>query len=788
MNLLFHSSKLNKIDMLRSLFLLLMGCTLAFSTSAQTATLTGRLLNSDREAVVAANVALWIGDSLSTWGAATDLDGRFTIERLPYGQYTLQTSYLGFAPFQQTIEVTAPTVELGAIHLSPTVGQLSEIVIQDQSHTPVFAPTGLAPTVATKYIVEPEQLNTITSPTNLIEALSLVAGVQEEVACGVCFTNAISINGLPGQYTAVLIDGTPMYGNLASIYALNGLPTTMIERIEVTKGPSSTIFGSEAVAGAINIVTKNPSTEPLVSLDFRGTTHLELLSNLSLAQRFGKWSTLVGIHHAYGDHFTDDNGDGFGDLIYLDRVSAFAKVQLKRPQNRRFTLFARYYFEDRRNGVEEFLVNRNYLRLRGDSNVYGESIFTRRWEVLGTYDLPTKAYLKLDYSFSGHDQDSYYGDAYYRATQYIGFLHGSWNHYVKGHGITAGLNLRYQHYDDNTIATADTLQGNLADQQFIPGIYLQDAWDVTPKLALLYGSRLDYYQGHGLIPAPRFNLKYQFDTWTALRFNFGTGFRIVNLFTEDHAFVTGSRQVELAEALEPERSYNASLNFNHVFTLGKTQGSINIDAYYTYFTNAIFPDYSIANRIVYRNLEGFAQTRGGSVNINQQFDFPLSWSLAANVQWATQSERDEQGVLQTSDIEYAPRYSGSLVVRYTLKKWGLAAAYTAQLTGPMALPEVYDIDAQGNLSTVARPTTSLPFSIHTLQLTKEFPKLRLTIYGGVQNIWDYRQAASPLVGYNDPTTTAGFSEHFDTAYAYSPIHGREFYLGIRWRAPKRTKK
>ncbi|MFK7797514.1 MAG: TonB-dependent receptor [Aureispira sp.] len=750
-----------------------------------TGSIEGRLLNSDYEAVLAANISLWINDSLTHHFTTSDYDGYFNLSNVSYGTYDMRISYVGSSAVQETVVLKETQLDLGLIHLATATAVKEEIVVNSNGQKPpnstCCAPNIIAPTVATKFIIDPEVLNKITSPTNLVEALTLVSGVQEEVACGVCFTNTISINGLPGQYTAVLIDGTPMYGNLASVYGLNGLPTTMIDRIEITKGPSSTVFGSEAVAGVINIITKNPRQEPLISLDVRGTSHFESFNNLSIAQTWGNWSSMIGISHAYVGTNHDDNGDGFGDLINLDRVSAFAKITLKRPKNRRFSLFARYYYEDRRNGVTEFVQDRNYLQLRGDDQIYGESIFTQRWEVLGTYDLPTEEYIKLDYSFSGHYQDSYYGSDYYVATQYVGFTNFNWNKYYKGHGITAGLTFRYQYYDDNTIATQDSLLQTVGDHQFIPGIYVQDAWDLSNKVALLYGCRLDYYQNHGFIPAPRFNIKYQPSTWTTFRLNAGTGFRIVNLFTEDHAFVTGNRQVEIAEALQPERSYNASLNFNHVFAWGKGQGNFNIDAFYTYFSNAIFPDYSDANKIIYKNLEGYAQTRGFSASYYHQMDFPLSWSLSANVQWATQTNKGEQNQWETTPLEYAPLYSGNWMIQYNHRPWKLNIAYSGTLTGSMALPEVFDVDAQGNVSTVARSTTSQPFAMHNLQLTKDFSPLQLQIYAGIQNLLDYRQPISPLVGYNDPNTAAGFSAYFDTAYAYSPIHGREFYLGVRWK-------
>ena len=105
--------------------------------------------------------------------------------------------------------------------------------------------------------------------------------------------------------------------------------------------------------------------------------------------------------------------------------------------------------------------------------------------------------------------------------------------------------------------------------------------------------------------------------------------------------------------------------------------------------------------------------------------------------------------------------------------------YTINLTGSMALPEVFDLNGEGVLSPSPRATTSESFSIHNFQMSRDFGR-HFGLYIGLRNVTNFRQKKSPLVGYNDPNVPVGFSEFFDTSYAYAPIHGREFYLGFKW--------
>ncbi|MEZ4954624.1 MAG: hypothetical protein R2825_13735 [Saprospiraceae bacterium] len=182
------------------------------------------------------------------------------------------------------------------------------------------------------------------------------------------------------------------------------------------------------MAGVINIITKDPQRQPLFSADVRSTTHQEIYGNLGLSQPVGNWTGFVGVDYVYVNDFHDEVVDGFGDVVGTDRVSVFTKWSRAERDGRPFFLAAKYLFEDRHNGVFDYLKDRAYKQIRGSNSIYGESIFTNRFEFFGTYPLPFSPHLKLDFSFSCHDQDSYYGSShYYLAQQRISYANLLWD-------------------------------------------------------------------------------------------------------------------------------------------------------------------------------------------------------------------------------------------------------------------------------------------------------------------------------------------------------------------------
>lgn len=248
----------------------------------------------------------------------------------------------------------------------------------------------------------------------------------------------------------------------------------------------------------------------------------------------------------------------------------------------------------------------------------------------------------------------------------------------------------------------------------------------------------------------------------------------------------GQRDVVILEDLEPERSYNFSLNYNQVYTGFNGSGSFDIEAFYTHFTNKIIPDYDQQGLIIYENTDGWARTMGISANVNHNFKFPVSLNLGLNILNSTETEYDEDGVEVTENLLYAPRMSTVLTVNYQLAKQQITFAYTAQYTGVMALPEVYELDETGTPVSEPRPLTSKPFSLHQVQISKDFNS-NYTLYLGANNLFNFVQKESPLVGHDDPNYAPGFSPYFDTSYVYAPNHGREFYIGFKWNLNRSAK-
>lgn len=609
---------------------------------------------------------------------------------------------------------------------------------------------------------------------NIFESLNMVNGVQPQLNCNVCNTGDIRINGMEGPYTMVLIDGMPIVSSLATVYGLAGIPNSIVNRIEVVKGPASALYGSEAVGGLINIITKNPASIPKLNIDLSGTTWKEFNLDISSRYKFKKTYSLLGINAFIFNSIYDKNKDGFTDVTLQKRISVFNKWAFKNKLNKPNNLAVRYIYEDRWGGQTGWTSE-----WRGTDSIYGESIYSNRAELFGVYNLPTiKQNIRLEYAYNFHLQDSYYGTIKYYALQHTAFAQVLWDKTIKSHSLLFGFPFRFISYDDNSPATAtpDTVNSqNAPSITCLPGIFIQDEWAFHKKLSTLIGIRYDYNTQHGNIITPRLSLKFRPVSNHTFRLSTGTGYRVVNLFTEDHAALTGARQVVLNEKLNPEQSWN--VNLNYVTHINYKKGFITLDAsaFYTHFSNQIVGDfYTDPNKIIYGNLMGHAISKGITLNTDFSFTNGLKWIVGGTFLNVYQVAANSFGFTKKSPHHFVPKFQSTFSLSYTIPKTGLGIDLTGNLKSPMYLPI---------LPNDFRPEKSPWYCLLNLQLTKKLSE-QIELYTGIKNILNFKPE-NPIMRAFDPfdkdiTVNNPNNYTFDTSYSYAPIQGIKVNFGFRW--------
>lgn len=767
----------NPMPILRSASLFVLALALATGVHAQQArpAVEGRV-TSGGGAVPFATVRV-AGTAI---GTAADAEGGFRLRLPGPGTYTIAGSAVGYQPAEREVTVAAGEVVRLDFVLAEATYEAGALVV-----TGTMQQVGVRESPVKVDVLPSRFLETVPS-TNMMDAVERVNGLYQQIDCGVCYTNNIRINGIEGPNTAVLIDGMPIMSSLAAVYGLNGISPILISQVEVVKGPMSTLYGSEALGGVINVITKDPATAPHLSTNAFSTTHQEIAAEFAAVPLRGRTSALVSSTLFWVDRYHDNNGDGFSDRPRTLQLALFGKAtRADRHGFERASLIGKLYYEDRAAGVESFFQDPGGLR--GSSTVYGESIYTRRAELLGTLRLRPE--LQLQAAGSVHEQDSFYGDLGYDASQADAFAQAIYTPKTEGtaldgHGLLVGAALRAQRYDDGSAATGryaedGALVENRPDDRVVPGIFVQDDWEATDYLRLLGGLRADWQPEYGFIPSPRAALKWSPSHHTTARLNVGTGFRIVNLFTEDHAAYTGGRATLILEDLRPERSVSTTASLQQMIHGVGDPITIDLDVFWTRFSNKIEPSYEVPGEIRYRNLDGSATTRGVALQVQGTAMRGLRYTVGTTLLDVFVEEGGARRAL-----EFAPRVQGTATVTWEAPA-GFVLDYTARLTGPMALPDYApEVRAAYEAATGSPLRERSPtYTVHNLQVTKDLslPGGRLMqAYLAIENALDFRQS-SPLVGYYDGTP--GFGDTFDTAYIYGPIEGRHLGLGVRLTIP-----
>ena len=589
---------------------------------------------------------------------------------------------------------------------------------------------------------------------DLVESLDFSTGVRETVGCGVCGTNSVQLNGMAGVYSLVLLDGVPLLGGLASAYALDGLPLSMVQQVEVIQGPASASFGSQAVGGVVNVVLSplhRGDAYSRVRLDGHGRTQVS--GSTVWGGKLGLWQ--VGLDGLRFQRRIDDNDDGFTDAPTMNRVVTTLRHQ-RTSERRRGRMTARLFAEERFGGDLDFQESD-----RGTESVYGERIDLLRSEVTwGSAPIHGTGWTWQG-GGAWHRQASTYGTTQFDAQEFIGnvdVFHSGWT-LKKGDKLRGGASVLWDVYQDETPAQSDM-------NVWVPAVFgehsgARGAW------SWIHGLRVERPSNEGLVLAPRLNVKWAPQPLWDVRFNSGRGYRRVHLFTEEHAALDGSREVLVPDGgLNPESSWNANVSITRTLGTERWTGSASVQAFGTLFTDRIYADYdSLPNAIFYRNIEGLGWNRGVSADV--WMNGTSGWQASFGATWL-RSELFESGSFQSESgpVEFAPSWTTNAKIGHTGASWGWNAV--AQTVGRMTLPyynETWNDESD--------PYALIHVSVNRSMVDGRGGRHTLAL--GIQNVTNTIQP-SPLLGTENP-----FSEAFDASRIYGPLEGRRAFIEWMWR-------
>ncbi len=770
----------------------------------------GVVLNTDTdEPIAGANVII----EGSLIGAVSDLEGNFRLQQVPRAHVRLIVSHVGYRTDVRDADLKSTSHLEVEIKLAPTPFELNPVVV-----------TG---TRSRRYVLDsPVRTDVITAQdleamgvSNLYEALEASPGVRVEQQCQACNFTQVRMNGLGGDHTQILLDGQPVYTGLASVYGLQQFSTSEVDRIEVIRGAGSALYGSNAVAGAINIITERPTQDAIaarVEMGSHGTNQYDasaaLVRNNTALRLFAQLNQEAAIDQTRDGNTRDEvyKSDGVSDRVEAGVRNVGAAAYRNRvllPEDEVFVRF-RFLNEVRKGGeitgdlfTNPYSAGAEHITTDRLSGTVGyraqlsdnDGIEVQVTGVQHDRDATNDTYLN-DY-MDTHDGAMPDVDSFrpYMATEHLYLVLGNYNRRIADHQLSLGVQYSYDELEESgryvVVDESDPLYGvaytSIADKHAHDiGIYLQDEWRFARQWELVAGVRQDMHSSEDVFRAeevafsrvfesstydetslsPRLALKYAPAQDWVLRLSYGTGFKVPYGFSEDLHLCSGSPRVWKGGGLKPEssQSVNASADYNAIW------GTVGVNGYVTELTNAIgimnAGDYAKARGydFEYRNIDD-AVIYG--VDLNARVPLMQRLQVTGDLSWFNGEynnvREDWIGTPYEDDSKYISRYpslSGGLRLDYNPGKW--QTTLDARYTGSMYIDYAEEDDIANPGSMVFETD---PYVILNAQVSWQVHSL-YKLYAGGRNLGDYIQP----VKRTD-----------DAAFFYAPIYGRIFYGGVR---------
>ena len=707
----------------------------------------------------------------TTIGVSTESTGHYMIRNVPEGRFVVEASAIGYKTQSREIEIRKGRAYEINFTLEEDHVQIEGVIV---SATRSETTRRMSPTLVN--VVGMDTYNK-TNSTTVAQGLSFQPGVRVENNCQNCGFQQVRINGLDGQYTQILIDSRPIFSALAGVYGIEQLPANMVDRVEVMRGGGSALFGSSAIAGTINIITKEPvrnaSSISHTTTAIGGTSafHNTTDVNASIVSEDNKLGLAVFGQNTAKDAW-DANGDGFTELSTISGQTLGFRGYIKTGLYSKLTAEYHHLQEYRRGGDNLDLPPHEAMIAEQTDHSINTGGLKFDW-----FSKDQKHRLNAFASVQHIDRDSYYGagmdpNAYGNTTD-LTWVAGS-QYIFKAENclfmpadLTVGLEYNEDYLNDNMWGydrqTSQTVR--------IVSAYAQNEWK-NDMWGILIGGRLDKHNLiNGLIFSPRANLRFNPSENLNFRASYSYGFRAPQAFDEDlHIDNVGGTvsMIRLADDLRVEKSQSISISADMYRSWGDWQGNLLLEAFYTDLDDVFaLKEIGFENGILIkeRHNESGARVFGGNIEgkVAWRDVFQLQLGFTAQNSRYKEARSWADDVTATRNMFRTPDFHGYMTASYNPAKQ-LTLSLTGTYTGSMLI-EHHAGMIESNI-TVETPSF-WDMGMKAAYDFKLYKSFSLQINAGVQNVLN------------------SFQKDFDSGadrdsgYIYGPTLPRNFFMGLK---------
>ena len=707
----------------------------------------------------------------TTLGVTTENTGHYMIRNVPEGNFTVEVSAIGYKTQTREINIRK--------------GRAYEVnFILEEDHVMIDGIIVSATRSETTRRMSPTLVNVVgmdiyerSNATTVAQGLSFQPGVRVENNCQNCGFQQVRINGLDGQYTQILIDSRPIFSALAGVYGIEQLPANMIDRVEVMRGGGSALFGSSAIAGTINIITKEPVrnsasiSHTTTSIGGTSALHNTTDINASIVSEDNKLGLAVFGQNTSKDAW-DANGDGFTELSTISGQTLGFRSYIKTGLYSKLTAEYHHLEEFRRGGDNLGLPPHEAMIAEQTDHSINTGGLKFDW-----FSTDQKHRFNAFASIQHIDRESYYGagkdpNAYgqtYDLTWVGGaqYLYRSDRCIFMPADLTVGLEYNEDYLKDNMSGYNRTTNQTVR----IISAYAQNEWK-NEKWGILIGGRLDKHNLiKGVIFSPRANLRYNPTENMNFRASYSYGFRAPQAFDEDlHIDNVGGTvsMIRLADDLKVEKSQSVSISADLYHSWGDWQGNVLVEGFFTDLDDVFaLRELGFENGILIkeRHNESGARVFGGNLEgkVAWRDIFQLQVGVTAQSSRYKEARSWGDGVEATDKMFRTPDLHGYMTASYNPVRQ-LTLALSGTYTGSMLI-EHHAGMIDRNMTVLTPDFWDMGFkAAYDFKLYKSFS---LQVNAGVQNILDSFQ--------NDFDSGADR----DSGYMYGPTLPRTFYFGLK---------